>query len=101
MSKIVNDIDAQGFTIKNIPTPVDPLDVVNKDYVDSLGGAFYRHEQNIPNSTWTVVHNLGYSPNVRIKNSAGDFMQAVIRDIDNNSLFIIFDADNAGEAYCS
>jgi hypothetical protein len=66
-----------------------------------VSGGSYTHEQNIPASTWVVNHNLGYKPNIRVKNSAGDYVIAYITDTNNNTSNIIFEAANSGEAYCS
>ena len=34
-------------------------------------GAHYHHDQTVPSQLWTIVHNLGYRPAVRVKDSAG------------------------------
>lgn len=61
----------------------------------------YTHEQNISSTEWIVNHNLGFKPNVRIVNSAGDNIETVIEDIDDNNLKIFFNNANGGKAFCS
>ena len=61
----------------------------------------YVHEQNTPASVFVIVHNLGYYPNIRIKNSAGDNIITHIEDITVNTSHAIFDSNNTGTAYCS
>lgn len=101
---LVNNLDAQGFLVRNSALPLLPGDLTNKQYVDSLTGGvglFYLHEQNIPATIWNVTHNLGYKPNVRVENSSGDYILTQISDLNDNSLQIIFNNANAGKAHCS
>lgn len=70
---------------------------------DGLGAVAiaYVHEQNIPSNIWMIPHKLGFYPNIRITNSAGDSGFAQIQDIDVNNSKVIFDGAMAGRAYCS
>lgn len=97
------DVNLNGNKAITDAVPTDPKHLTNKAYVDNVvgTGGTYTHEQNLPEPTWVVEHNLGFNPNVRIENSAGDFMQAKITTVDNNILLIEFDNGNAGKAYCS
>lgn len=103
MEKLGGTLDAQQNNIINVPAPLNDTSAVNKAYVNAHVGAAssYKHEQNVPDTKWIVEHNLGYNPNVRIANSAGDFVMADIETVDENTLEINFDYANAGVAYCS
>jgi hypothetical protein len=65
------------------------------------GDAYYRHVQGVAAAIWTVVHNLGKFPNVRVVDSAGDTWLVAPHDIDTNQLTLTFPAPFSGEAYCS
>lgn len=40
-----------------------------------LGQISYIHTQAVPESTWTVVHNLGFVPNITVVDSAGSVVE--------------------------
>lgn len=66
----------------------------------------YQHNQTHPSATWTVNHNLGYFPNVRVVDTGGNTIDGQIADVDNNSLTINFFLSGApyaliGKAYLS
>jgi len=50
----------------------------------------YQHNQTSPSATWVINHQLGYFPNVRVVDTAGNTVDGQIQDIDNNSLIIRF-----------
>lgn len=64
-------------------------------------GGTYTHEQGVPLVMWTVIHNLGFHPNVTAFTSAGDEIEGVIEQIDANSLYIHFSAATGGIAHLS
>ena len=57
--------------------------------------------QQIPVTTWDIVHGMGLNPNVRIEDLAGTDIQGSIEYIDNNRLKIYFNQPVAGRAYLS
>lgn len=69
--------------------------------VPGVSGGSYVHIQATASSEWTVVHNLGYYPNVTVKDSTGRKVMTDIQDIDINSLKIISAAAFAGSASLS
>lgn len=100
MPKIVNNLDAQGiFRITDLPNPINSGDSVNKVYVDTFNS--YTHIQSVSDTIWLVNHNLGYYPNVRVKDSSGRFILTDIEDIDINNLYVKNSAAFGGIAYCS
>ena len=67
----------------------------------------YIHDQSSASATWTVVHNLGYYPNVTVVDSAGTKVVGSIDYTGLNTLEIRFTTSGGvptpfgGKAYCS
>lgn len=61
----------------------------------------YVFVQNTPSSSWTIVHNLGFFPNVTVIDSSNSTVIGDITYIDNNSLTLSFTAGFSGTAYLS
>lgn len=61
----------------------------------------YRYIQDIPAATWTIIHNLGFRPNVSVVDSAGTEVIGEVSYPDVNTVVIDFSAQFAGEAYLS
>jgi hypothetical protein len=75
-----------------------------QEWLDSLKGATggnYIHNQMVPDSTWNVVHNLGYKPNIQVEDSAGSIVFGEITHVDENNATLTFSAGFSGKAYCS
>jgi len=61
----------------------------------------YAHNQSATSDTWTITHNLGYNPNVVVKDSAGNIIEGDISYNDTSSLTITFSVGTSGFAYLS
>ena len=61
----------------------------------------YTHNQSSPATQWTVVHNLGFKPNVTVFNSAGDIVEGDIVHNSSNQLTLQFSATMSGTAQLS
>lgn len=61
----------------------------------------YVHEQMTPSVTWTVVHNLGYHPNLTVVDSGGTEVIGSVTYIDINTVQLDFDSAFGGKAYLS
>jgi hypothetical protein len=62
----------------------------------------FHFEQVTPLSVWTIVHNLGFRPNLRIKDTAGaDWYGWSVTDVDVNSLTVDLGVSMAGTAELS
>lgn len=61
----------------------------------------YTHNQTTPAATWTVVHNLGYHPNVTVVDTADSTIVPGKDHQDINTLVLHFAGATAGKAYCS
>jgi len=81
-----------------------------QDFLDSLVGpmgpsgsaaASYTHDQAVVSDTWTVVHNLGFKPNVSVFDSAGSEVEGDIEHVDVNTVVLTFTAAFGGTAIFS
>jgi hypothetical protein len=70
------------------------------DFVIPVGGS-YIHTQNSPATTWTVVHNLGFFPNVTVSDSAGTILEGQVEYPNVTTIVLTFSAAFSGKAYLS
>lgn len=61
-------------------------------------GAGYVHTQNLPDTTWTINHNLGFWPNVYVLDTNGDECEGDVGNVSLNQVVINFSAPFAGVA---
>ncbi len=52
-------------------------------------------------ASWTLVHNLGYYPNVTVINTSGNVCWGQIAHLGISSLNILFNENVSGTGYCS
>lgn len=64
-------------------------------------GGNYVHVQNTASTTWTIVHNLGFVPNILIVDSSGREVIGEVTVIDLNTISVTFSAAFGGSAYLS
>lgn len=78
---------------------VDPatqaVSVINAGPQGPPGGgggssAYYKHDQDVPATLWTVNHNLGVRTNVAVYDSTNEEVDADIHYIDDNTTTITF-----------
>lgn len=80
------------FAVSGITVPFDVTDVV--------AAPSYVHVQTILNQTWTIIHNLGFNPNVSVVIGG----EEVLTDVswpDVNTVIVGLDAPYMGSAYLS
>lgn len=65
-----------------------------------VGGA-YTHSQGATATTWTIVHNLGYRPNVQPVDTLDRWMVGDVQHVDANTLTVTFAVAVSGKAYLS
>jgi len=92
--------------MKRKPLTLDPTtgDFQQLPDTDQLNGVDYSyvHDQQVPASTWTVVHNLGRFPSsVTVITSAGDLVWTDVVYDTINQLRIISDGSFTGKVYIS
>jgi hypothetical protein len=66
----------------------------------ATGGSF-TYNQTSPQTVWTVVHNLGYNPNVTTMDTANSVIEGNYNYVDINTLQISFNTATSGIAYLS
>jgi hypothetical protein len=64
-------------------------------------GGVYEHNQTAVSNVWTVIHNLGFHPNVAVVDSAGTSIEAETWYNNINTLEIRFNIGISGKAYLS
>jgi len=64
-------------------------------------GLSYVHHQTLLTTVWTIVHNLGWFPNVMVIDSAGANVEGDVTQVDNTTMTIRFSASFTGIAYLS
>ena len=61
----------------------------------------HRHTQNVASSSWVITHNLGFYPNIVVKDSAGSIVEGEIAYDSANQVTLTFQAAFSGMAYLS
>jgi len=79
-------------------TGVAPAQTLN--FVLPVGGN-YTHNQSAASSTWTITHNLGFSPAVSVVDSGGNHVIGDVNYVSVNVLTVSFSAPFGGLAYLS
>lgn len=93
---------AQGVQGPNGPTgPIGPQGPQGPQGRDGQGQVSFQFTQNSPATTWTIVHNLGYNPNVAVVDSSGSEVEGDIKYLDDATVQVTFQAAFGGEAYLS
>jgi hypothetical protein len=59
----------------------------------------YVHLQNLPATSWVIVHGLAKFPSVTVVDSAGSIVEGDIHYVDTNSLTVSFSVGFSGKAY--
>lgn len=71
--------------------------------INTGGSSAFTYTQNCgaPATVWTIVHNLGYVPNVWVEDCEGCNADGIINVIDNNTISITFSEPIGGIAHLS
>lgn len=59
----------------------------------------YRFDQAIPDTVWTITHNMGTYPSVSVVDTTGEEIDAAIDYVDQNIIVITFTVAMDGSAY--
>jgi hypothetical protein len=87
--------------IVTAPGPQGPGGLSGLQSSDIADLVSYRHVQNSPLTTWTIVHNLNFYPNVTVFNSADDQVEGNVTHSNETTLTITFSSALAGKAHLS
>lgn len=93
------EVDAGSFlVVESDATCLIFLDVGVPGPAGAAAGK-YTHNQLVASSTWTINHNLGYSPSsVRLLSPGGVEMEGLVLEISNNQLVASLNPPVAGRA---
>jgi hypothetical protein len=80
-----------------IPRPTTSLSI--KGVTGGGGDAYYVHNQMLPESSWTINHNLGKKPSVSVVDTTDAVVYGDINYINDNQLTISFSGAFSGKAY--
>lgn len=83
------------------PGPQGPSGLDGTQNSDIPALVAYRHLQNATSTTWTVVHNLNFYPNVTVFDSAGTQVEGSVTHTDETTLTITFSSAISGKAHLS
>jgi hypothetical protein len=91
---------AGPFNLRDLLVPTPPTTDPNGP--SPVRNASFHWEQVNPVSIWTIPHNLGFYPNLRIKDTAGaDWYGWSVTDVSVNSLTVDLGVSMAGTAELS
>ena len=96
-------VSGENHTVTTTEVLVEAVSVGTQGPAGAAGadGGSYYHTQAGVSATWTVVHNLGYRPNVTTFNSADTEVEGDIIHLSVNSFTITFTSAFSGYAVCS
>lgn len=67
--------------------------------VPTGGDLHYVHEQSVPSSTWSIIHNLGKYPSASVVDSAGSNVEGYVIYDSTNAITLSFNGAFSGVAY--
>lgn len=95
MSVIVKNADGQSIVL--VDKPITTVSV--KGLVGGTADAYYVHNQALPESVWTITHNLNKKPSVTIVDSTDAVVYGDINYLNDNQLTLTFVGAFSGKAY--
>lgn len=61
----------------------------------------YVHQQGVASANWYIQHNLGFYPNITVKDSGGSIVEGEISYTNSNEITLVFSSSFSGTAYLS
>lgn len=103
--EVVGEVGPRGIQgEQGIVGPVGPqgeIGPVGPEGPAGTSSGFYRHNQAVPATQWTVDHDLNYPPAITVVDSAGTQVFGDITYLDDFHIQIDFANAVAGYAYCT
>jgi len=105
MANDSSSVVTSGRNVRQIivtaPGPQGPggIDGIQSDEIIAL--VSYTHNQSSAASTWTVVHNLNFFPNVTVFDSADTQVEGNVVHTNETTLAITFSSAISGKAHLS
>lgn len=87
--------------VVSAPGPQGPGGTDGVQPEDLVALVSYKHTQSTPLTTWTVIHNLNFFPNVTVYDSANSQVEGNVIHSDETTLTINFSSAIAGKAHLS
>ena len=105
----VQGVDGGGVTLQQLSDAIAGAALSSTDALaEGISNLYfkpsrvaYNHVQGVATSTWNIVHNLGFYPNVTVQDSAGNIVEGEISYTNSDSLVLTFSTAFSGEAYLS
>ena len=95
MSIIVKNSEGQSIVL--VDKPITTVSV--KGLVGGTADAYYVHTQALPESVWTITHNLNKKPSVTIVDSTDAVVYGDVNYLNDNQLTLTFVGAFSGKAY--
>ena len=86
--------------IEIIPDPIEVIEVALQGLPGAEAQAFTHDQIGDPQAEWIVNHNLGYEPNVQVRDVTGNIVITDMRHINVNQLRLYFAVPTEGKARC-
>lgn len=90
---------SQTLTIDGNQISISNGNTIELPQHDDVSHETYTHDQGMPSTLWSIVHNLGKSPSVTIVDSSGEIVDGKVIYVDSNQINIEFNAGFSGLAY--
>lgn len=81
--------------------PQGPKGDAGANGTNGVDGGHFTFEQQVPSSSWSITHNLGYRPAVTVQDYGKIVLEGELDHINANSLTITFSEAISGYAYLS
>jgi len=101
INQTINEITVVESSNNVVITAPGPQGIQGVPGRDGINGGNFTFEQQSNSASWNVVHNLGYYPNVSIKEYGNKTVEGEVVYINANSLTILFSVAISGYAYLS
>lgn len=83
------------------PGPQGPVGPQGPPGLPGSAPQAYVHDQAFPEAVWTIVHNLGFNPNVTVVDSAGTVVEGSVTYPGLDTVIVEFAFPFGGKAYLS
>ena len=108
-SQGIQGVQGSGVSLQDVQEAISGASLITTDDLSegtsnlyfTVGRVSYNHLQDEVSDTWTVVHNLGFKPNVTVQDSAGSIYEGEISYTNSDSLVISFSSAFSGKAFLS
>jgi hypothetical protein len=80
---------------------IEPAPITLTNLSNPVQAVAYTYVQNSPASSWRIVHNLNFYPNITVVDSGGSQVEGEVNYLDPNSLVLTFTSAFSGHAYLS